>query len=257
MPFEAHVERLPTWGVAMAALTIVVAVLAAVRVVATPLLIIPFIASSMARRFAVVPTDATIDAEGLWLGEKLAIARGDVTDAWFDREDRELRVTVAAKPDRLLVVHLPNEEQARRFAEALAPVGDAHRVAGVRPGGLAALIPLRLLSVVVAFVVTSQSPAALLLAVFFALGAYGFAVGTQVDAGPDALELRSIRGVTRIPYGDIAAIDVDDGRIELESGRAVVVAPRHVRDPLLASVDWTRRAHARALGHAASRLATI
>lgn len=244
---------MPTWGIAMSALTVVVAVLAAVHVVPTPLLIIPFILSSVARRFAIIPVDATIDADGLWLGEKLVAGRGDVTDAWFDPEDRELRVTVAAKPDRLVVVHLPNEEQARRFADALAPAEQAHRVAGVRPGGASALIPLRLFAVVVAFVVTSQSPTALLLGVFFAFGAYGFAIGTQVDAGPDALELRSVRGVTRIAYADIATVDVDDGRIELKGGRTVSVPPRVVRDPLLASVEWTRRAHARALRHAATR----
>lgn len=239
----------------MSAVTIVVAVLAAARVVPTPILIIPFIVSSIARRFAIVPADATIDADGLWLDEKLVAPRADVTDAWFDTDDRELRVTVAVKPDRLVVVHLPNEEQARRFAGALAPGAErAHRVAGVRPGGVASLIPVRLFAVVVAFVVTSQSPTALLLGVFFAIGAYGFAIGTQIDAGPDALELRSVRGVTRIPYADVTSIDVDDGRIELEGGRTVAVPPRVVRDPLLASVPWTRRAHARALGYAASRL---
>lgn len=242
----------------MSAITILIAVLAAVRVVSIPLLIIPFILSSIARRFAVVPADATIDADGLWLGDRLAAARADITDAWFDPDDRELRVIVAAKPDRLVVVHLPNAEQARRFADALAPASEnAHRVAGVRPGGLSALIPLRLFAVVVAFVVTSQSPSALLLALFFALGAYGFAIGTQVDAGPDTLELRSVRGITRIAYPDIATVDVEDGRIELEGGRTVSIPARVVRDPLLGTQDWTRRAHARALAYAATRARAI
>ena len=247
---------MPTWGVAMAALTIVVAVLCAVRVVPTPLLIVPFVAASIARRFAVVPTPAEIDTDGLWLGDALAAPRSAITDVWFDAEDREIRVAVASKPDRLLVIHLPNREQAQRFVAALVPAPHAHRVAGVRPNLVQAVVPLRFLGVAVAYWVTSGSPVAALLVLLFAIGSYGLVIGAQIDAGDDALELHRLRGSSRIPYSEIASVESDSGVIRLRDRRVVTVAPRTVRDPLLGTNDFTRRAHARALAHLAARISS-
>lgn len=241
----------------MAAITVLFAGLAVVGLVPMPLVVLPFVLSSVARRLSLVASEATIDGEGLWLGETLAAKRTDVLDAWFDPEDDEHRVTVAAAPDRMFVLHMANEEQGRRFARALAPRGAAaHRVAGVRPGIEPALLPIRLLAVVVASLVTTSSPAALLLLGFVGLGAFGLVVGRQLDAGPDALAIRSLFGTRRIAYADLARVDLDEGVVELAAGGRIAVPPRVVRDPLLAAAPWTRRAHARALAFAAAKAGT-
>jgi hypothetical protein len=248
------VERLPSWGIVMAALTVAVAALAALGAVPTPLLIVPFVGTTLARRFAVTAIRAEINDDGLWLGEALAASRAEITDVWFDADDRELRVTVASKPDRLLVIHLPNAQQARRFVRVLLPEPHEHRVAGVRPRLLHLLVPLRFLAVAIAFWVTSGSPVAALLALLFAVGAHGYVIGTQIDAGEGALELRTLRGTTRIAYADIASIEIDAGSIRLRSERTVALPARVVREPLAGTSAFTRRAHARALAHLAERV---
>lgn len=240
----------------MAAMTVVVSVLCAVRVIPTPLIIVPFVAASIARRFAVVPTRAEIDGDGLWLGDTLAASRKEITDAWFDADDREIRVTVASKPDRLFVVHLPNRDQAQRFVAALLPEPHDHRVAGVRPTLVQALVPVRFLGVAVAYWATSGSPVAALLVLLFAIGSYGLVIGTQIDAGDDALELRRVLGSTRIAYSEIASVESDSGVITLRDQRTFALAARVVRDPLLGTNDFTRRAHARALAHLATRISS-
>ena len=237
---------MPTWGLGMAALTIALAALAALRIVPPPVLIVPLLASSISRRFSVTPVHATIDADGLWLGERLAAARSEVLDVWFDAEDRELRITVASKPDRWLVLHVPNSEQARRFVTALLPADHGHRVAGVRPRAIDLLSPLRFVAVAIAWAATARLPGAIVIVLFFAWSAYAFVRGVQIDAGPDALELRTFRGIERIPYADLGR---DGARLDTLSERAV-------RDPLLSSQSWTRRAYERVLAYARERSST-
>jgi hypothetical protein len=228
----------------MSALTIVTATAIALDKLTSLALAIPFVASTTARRFGVTPMDASIDAEGLWLGDTLVAPRADILDAWHDREDTDHRVSVAVEPDQLLVLHLPNAEQAKRFARELAPSGEERAIAGFRPRAIDALYPGRLLAVIAAFLAGAgwKSPAAALLLVIFAIGAYGFVVGTQIQSGPDGLTLRKFARERHIPWSDVT----DDLLAEIPT--------RIVRGPLLTTSPWTKHAHARVIAHAKSQL---
>jgi hypothetical protein len=230
----------------MAALTIVTAVLTALKILPTPALILPFIASTTARRFGLSPIDASIDAEGLWLGDMLVAPRADIIDAWADPDDTDRRVAVAVKPDELIVVHLPNLEQAKRFASELRPrsPANAHVVAGVRPGAVDTLFPIRLFAVIASFVANAglESPAVLLLFVFFGIGAYGFVVATQIDAGPDGLTLRTFARSRHLPWAEVTDEILDK------------LPARYVRSPLLTTSPWTKHAHARVMERAKSEM---
>lgn len=238
------------WGVALSALTIAVAICTALGLVTSFLLVIPFIASTTARRFGVVPMDASIDRDGLWLGDTLVAPRADILDVWAANDQTDHRVSVAVKPDELLVLLLPNAEQARRFARELAPRKKttdfaAAVVAGYRPRALDALYPLRLFFVIGSFIANSgwKNPAAFLLFVFFALGAYGLVVATQIQSGPDGLTLRKLFGGTRhVPWSDVTAQMLD------------ALPARIVRSPLLTTSAWTKAAHARVIAHAKTKL---
>lgn len=229
----------------MAAVTIAAALASAAHLIASPLVIPPFLASTVSRRFAVVQADASIDAEGLWLGDTLVAARADILDVWADREDTEHRVSVAVKPDLLYVMHLPNAGQACRFAEALAPASpdDDHgrRVAGIRPHLIDALMPLRLLALAISFLGNTgrpQAPAVLVLLALFLWAAYGFVVAKQIDAGPDGLTLRTFAGARTIPWSGVTDEALD------------ALPKRAVRSALLSTSPWTNRAHARVVAHA-------
>lgn len=211
----------------------------------TPLiLVIPFIASTTARRFGVTPMDASIDRDGFWLGDTLVAPRADVVDVWAARDQVDHRVSVAVKPDELIVLLLANAEQGRRFARELAPPdrSDSERsvVAGYRPRALDALYPLRLFFVIASFIANSgwRNPAALLLFVFFAIGAYGFVVATQIEAGPSGLTLRKAFRERVVPWSDVTEEMLD------------ALPARIVRSPLLTTSAWTKAAHARVIAHA-------
>jgi hypothetical protein len=230
----------------MSALTIVVAIAIALDKVSGLLLSIPFIASTVARRFAVTPADASIDADGLWLGESLAVARKDILDAWADSDDTDHRVSVAFEPDGLLVVHLPNAEQAKRFARELAPRKTDRVVAGYRPRAFDALYAARLLAVIAAFIATAgwKNPAAALMLIWFAVGAYGFVVAAQIHSGPDGITIKRFARERHIPWSDVTADLLD------------AIPARVVRSPLLATSPWTKNAHARVIAHAKTQLKT-
>lgn len=244
LPFDVHVERFPTWGVAMSALSIVIAIAVGLDKVTSLLLVIPFGASTAARRFSVIPMEASIDADGLWFGETLVAPRADIVDAWADPDDTDHRVSIALTSDELFVVHLVNAEQARRFANELAPANADHAVAGVRPRAIDAVYPLRLLAITGMLLATAgwKNPPAALLILFFALGAYGFVVATQIRSGPDGLTLRRFARERQIPWSDVTGDLLDE------------LPARVVRSPLLATSSWTKKAHARVIAHAKAQL---
>jgi hypothetical protein len=232
------------WGVAMSALTILVAVAVALGKISSFYLTIPFIASTTARRFGVTPMDASIDADGLWLGDTLAAPRADIVDAWADPDDTDHRVSIAVKADELLVLHLPNAEQAKRFAKELAPKAAERVVVGHRPRAIDAVYPLRLLAVTGMLLATAgwKNPPAVLLLILFALGAYGFVVATQIESGPDGLTLRQFARERHIPWSDVT----EDLLAKLPA--------RVVRSVLLSTSPWTKHAHARVIAHARAEL---
>lgn len=231
------------WGVVMSALSIVIAIAVGLDKVTSLLLVIPFGASTAARRFSVTPMAASIDAEGLWLGDTLVAPRAEIVDAWADPDDTDHRVSVALKSDELFIIHLVNAEQAKRFAKELAPSKD-YAVAGVRPRPIDAVYPLRLLAITGMLLATAgwKNPPAALLLVFFALGAYGVAVATQIRSGPDGLTLRQLTGERHIPWSEVT----EDLLAKLPA--------RVVRNPLLATSPWTKKAHARVIAHARAQL---
>lgn len=232
------------WGVAMSALTIVVAIAVAGGVVTSLLVVIPFVASTTARRFGVTPMDASIDKEGLWFGDTLVAPRADILDAWADPDDTDHRVSVAVKPDELFVIHLPNADQAKRFASELAPEDAGIAVAGFRPRPIDAVYPVRLLAVIGSFLASAgwKNPAAALLLVFFALGAYGFIIGTQIQSGPDGLRLKAFARERHLPWSEVTGAVLD------------TLHARVVRSPLLTTSAWTKKAHARVIAHAKAEI---
>lgn len=232
------------WGVVMSALSIVIAIAVGLDKVTSLLLVVPFGASTAARRFSVIPMHATIDAEGLWLGDTLVAPRADIVDAWADPDDTDHRVSVALKSDELFILHLVNAEQAKRFAQELSPPSHAHAVAGIRPRPIDALYPVRLLAITGMLLATAgwKNPPAALLLLFFALGMYGFFVATQVRSGPDGLTLRKFSGERHIPWSEVT-----------EDLLATLPA-RVIRNPLLATSPWTKKAHARVIAHARAQI---
>lgn len=228
----------------MAGLTIAAAVGVAVQVVPSLLLPIPFIASTAARRFGLSPVDATVDHEGLWLGDTLVAPRADILDVWADPDDTDRRVSVAVKPDELLVLHFVNAGQARRFADALRPSEETHVFAGIRPRFVDALFALRLFAVVASIIVNVgwKSPVAGVLLILFGVGAYGFFVAKQIEVGPTGLTLRSFIGAKTVEWKDVTDSMLDR------------IHARVVRGPLLTTSPWTKHAHARAI--AAARRST-
>ena len=232
------------WGVVMSALAIVIAIAVALDKVTSLLLVIPFGASTAARRFSVTPVAASIDADGLWFGDTLVAPRADIVDAWADPDDTDHRVSVALKSDELFIIHLVNAEQAKRFANELTAAKNTHAVAGVRPRAIDAVYPLRLLAITGMLLATAgwKNPPAALLVIFFALGAYGFVVATQIRSGPEGLTLRKFTGERIIPWSEVT-----------EDLLATLPA-RVVRNPLLATSAWTKKAHARVIDHARAQM---
>jgi hypothetical protein len=228
----------------MSALTIVTATAIALDKVTGLLLSVPFVASTLARRFAVVPAEASIDADGLWLGDTLVAPRKDILDAWADPQDTDHRVSVAIVPDELIVVHLANAEQAKRFARELAPASGERVVVGYRPRAIDALYPARLLAVIAAFIASAgwKNPAAALMLIWFAIGAYGFVVATQIHSGPDGLTLKRFARERHLPWSDVTDDLLDS------------LSARIVRSPLLATGPWTKNAHARVIAHAKAEM---
>lgn len=229
LPFDAHIERLPAWGVAMAALTTVIGFAAAAHLLSPPWTILPFLASTIARRVGGSAVRVEIDGDGLWVDEKLLAAKSEILDAWADPDDTDNRVAVTLDGGRVIVFLLPNKEQAARFARALPR---PHVVAGVLPRAVDLLMPLRIVAIMTSSISNTHSPVGLFLLVFVAISGWGMFIGRQIDVGPDGVTLRSLFGATKLAFSEV----------DEES-----LSARRVRSAFFGTSAWTRHAHARAM----------
>lgn len=245
LPFDVWIERVPTWGIAASAFVIVAALLAAVRAIPMFALLVALVPSALARRFSTTEHRALVDERGLSLDDKLELARSDVVDVWFDEADEYESRVVVADHRRMLVLHLPNHDQARRFVGALGP--PRGRVAGHLPNAADWVLPLRFVAIAVTLYAAGGTPPWIVLVplVLAAPGLAAATVATRVQASAKEIEIRSVFRTRRIPRSEVDR--VDERALVLKSGEAIRLRPYMIRDAMLRSPEWLERALDRVL----------